>query len=147
MRNFHKKTISVWGAVFICLCLFFWIASGHLSEIVDDAFISFRYAKHLAEGKGIVFNKGERVEGYTNFLWVLLMAAGHKVGFDIPWFSQTISILCAALLVVAVALFSKSYFRDLPFPYLSYLAPVLLVLNPLYLEHIGTGLETLLFAL
>jgi hypothetical protein len=147
MGNFHKKTILMWATIFIFLCPFFWIASGYLSEIVDDAFISFRYAKHLAEGKGLVFNEGERVEGYTDFLWVLLMAAGHKVGFEIPWLSQTISVLCAALLVVAVAVFSKSYFRDMPFPYLSYLAPIVLVLNPLYLEHIGTGLETLLFAL
>ena len=42
----------------------------------DDSFISFRYAKHLTEGQGLVWNPGERVEGYTNFLWVLLMAGG-----------------------------------------------------------------------
>ena len=46
----------------------------------DDSFISFRYAKHLAEGQGLVWNPGDRVEGYTNFLWVLLMAAGLSVG-------------------------------------------------------------------
>ncbi|MFI5315281.1 MAG: hypothetical protein ACHQ6T_06255 [Myxococcota bacterium] len=44
--------------------------------LCDDAFISFRYARNLAEGYGLVFNPGyERVEGYTNFLWVLLLAA------------------------------------------------------------------------
>ena len=41
----------------------------------DDAFISFRYARNLATGHGLVWNPGERVEGYTNFLWTLLMAA------------------------------------------------------------------------
>jgi tetratricopeptide (TPR) repeat protein len=35
--------------------------------LIDDAFISFRYARNL----GLVFNPGERVEGYTNLLWVL----------------------------------------------------------------------------
>src|SRR5262245_14911733 len=40
---------------------------------VDDAFISFRYARNLANGNGLVFNPGERVEGYTNFLWTVVL--------------------------------------------------------------------------
>ncbi len=43
--------------------------------MADDAFISFRYARNLLEGNGLVFNPGERVEGYSNFLWVLELAA------------------------------------------------------------------------
>lgn len=44
--------------------------------LLDDTFISLRYAKHLYEGQGIVYNPGgDRVEGYTNFLWMLLAAA------------------------------------------------------------------------
>ena len=41
----------------------------------DDAFTSFRYARNLLEGHGLVFNPGEYVEGYSNFLWVLELAA------------------------------------------------------------------------
>ena len=41
---------------------------------IDDAYISFQYAKNWASGNGVVFNPGERVEGYTNFLWVALLA-------------------------------------------------------------------------
>ena len=41
----------------------------------DDAFISFRYARNLLEGNGLTWNPGEYVEGYTNFLWVLELAA------------------------------------------------------------------------
>ena len=43
--------------------------------LTDDAFISFRYARNLLEGHGLVWNPGERVEGYSNFLWVLELAA------------------------------------------------------------------------
>ena len=43
--------------------------------LTDDAFISFRYARNLLEGHGLVFNPGEYVEGYTNFLWILELAA------------------------------------------------------------------------
>lgn len=42
--------------------------------VCDDAFISFRYVRNLVDGHGLVWNVGERVEGYTNFLWVLMLA-------------------------------------------------------------------------
>ncbi|HEX6811424.1 MAG TPA: hypothetical protein VF384_07365 [Planctomycetota bacterium] len=43
--------------------------------LCDDAFICFRYARNLIEGHGLVFNHGERVEGYTQLAWVLEIAA------------------------------------------------------------------------
>lgn len=46
----------------------------------DDQMISMRYARNLAEGHGLVWNPGEYVEGYSNLLWVLLMAAVHALG-------------------------------------------------------------------
>lgn len=45
--------------------------------ICDDAYISFVYARNLYEGSGLVFNLGERVEGYTNFLWTLILSLGY----------------------------------------------------------------------
>jgi hypothetical protein len=48
----------------------------------DDAYISFRYAENLARGHGLVFNPGERVEGYTDFLWTVMMAGAIKLGAD-----------------------------------------------------------------
>lgn len=50
----------------------------------DDAFISFRYADHWARTGEVVYNLGERVEGYTNFLWVALLALTATLGGDIP---------------------------------------------------------------
>jgi hypothetical protein len=43
----------------------------------DDMMISMRYGRNLAEGNGLVWNPGEHVEGYTNFLWTMVMAAVH----------------------------------------------------------------------
>ncbi|MCB8961987.1 MAG: hypothetical protein H6651_16850 [Ardenticatenales bacterium] len=43
----------------------------------DDQMISMRYARNLAHGHGLVWNPGERVEGYSNLLWTLLMALVH----------------------------------------------------------------------
>src|SRR6266404_1898363 len=50
--------------------------------VLDDTYISLRYARNLVEGQGLVFNPGERVEGYTNFLFVLLAALFMKIGID-----------------------------------------------------------------
>src|SRR5689334_6986454 len=48
----------------------------------DDAFISYRYARHLVEGRGLVWNPGERVEAYTNPLFTLGLAAAMALGAE-----------------------------------------------------------------
>jgi len=63
----------------------------------DDAMISMRYGKNLAEGLGFVWNPGEQVEGYTNFLWTLIMGVIHL--FPVPDASSS-----AWVLAVSVAL-------------------------------------------
>ena len=50
--------------------------------VSDDAFISLRYAANLLAGHGLVFNPGERVEGFTSPLWTLLLAGFGACGFD-----------------------------------------------------------------
>ncbi len=45
--------------------------------LFDDAMISMRYASNWADGHGLVWNVGERVEGYTNFGWTAVMTACH----------------------------------------------------------------------
>ncbi len=45
----------------------------------DDAMISMRYAHNLARGYGLVWNPGERVEGFSHLLWVVYMALLHKL--------------------------------------------------------------------
>ncbi|MFO0588794.1 MAG: hypothetical protein U0441_14685 [Polyangiaceae bacterium] len=68
---------------------------------VDDAYISFRYARNLANGLGLVFNAGERIEGYTNFLFTCLLALGMKCGVD-P--ERAAKILGAASALGSIAL-------------------------------------------
>lgn len=73
--------------------------------IPDDAYISMRYAENFAAGKGLVYNEGERVEGYTTFLWVILLGAGSFVGLNLETFAQTLGIVFSlgALLLVSRA--------------------------------------------
>ena len=76
--------------------------------LCDDAFISFRYARNLLEGHGLVYNPGEYVEGYSNFLWVLELTAlwgvfGWPPEHAAPWLSVvcTVGTLAATLWWVA----------------------------------------------
>ena len=65
-----------------------------LRFVQDDAYISWRYAENLARGLGLVWNEGEYVEGYTNFLWTVILAIPHRVGLDVEMFA-TVARTCA----------------------------------------------------
>ncbi len=69
----------------------------------DDAFISMRYAERLALGDGLTWTDGERVEGYTNLLWVLLLAAARLVTEDLLNAARALGLLASASIVVALA--------------------------------------------
>src|SRR5262245_10478837 len=67
-----------------------------ISFLNDDAFISYRYAKNWVDGHGLVFNPGERVEGYTNFLWTVLIGVFVKLGADPLVVSRVLGFLASA---------------------------------------------------
>jgi arabinofuranosyltransferase len=72
----------------------------------DDAYITFRFAKHFADGQGLIWNiGGEPVEGFTSFLHVIFLALGIKLGID-PWIGSliisVISVLTTAAIMLAV---------------------------------------------
>jgi len=65
----------------------------YLACVAEDAFIALRFARNLAVGHGLVWNPGTApVEGYTDFLWVLVCAAAIKIGLPAVGFAQTLSI-------------------------------------------------------
>ena len=66
--------------------------------IQDDAFISFVYARNLVRGAGLTWF-GTRIEGYTNFLWVLWIALGMKLGID-PIVSADVGSIAAFVATV-----------------------------------------------
>jgi hypothetical protein len=62
---------------------------------VDDSYISFRYARNFARGIGLVYNPGEHVEGYTNFLWTVILGIGIKLGLDPVPLAKVLGAACA----------------------------------------------------
>jgi arabinofuranosyltransferase len=66
---------SIWAASFIYHSSYIASDGRRYFTLFDDAMISMRYAWNFAHGHGLVWNAGEYVEGYTNLLMTLLMAA------------------------------------------------------------------------
>ncbi len=73
------------------------------SWVCDDAFISFRYADHLVRGHGLVFNLGERVEGFTNLAWTLWTALGLRLGAAAETWAGGWGIACFAATLALLA--------------------------------------------
>ncbi|HSM13585.1 MAG TPA: hypothetical protein VLA66_05910, partial [Thermoanaerobaculia bacterium] len=67
----------------------------------DDAWITLRYARNLAAGEGVTWNAGDPpVEGYSNFLYVVIGAAALRLGLGLP---ELLKILGTGFLAVALA--------------------------------------------
>ena len=112
--------------------------------INDDAFISFRYADNLVRHGELVFNLGERVEGYTNFLWTIMMAGVIKLDLDPVSWSKWLGIALGVGTLWIVARFTARYFAGGASLW-DALAPALLAGAPAYACWCTGGLETQLF--
>jgi hypothetical protein len=110
---------------------------------VDDAFITFRYARNFAAGDGLVFNIGERVEGYTNFLWLILLSLFIKFGLDPVVAAKMLGIIFAFLAILMLWSISRILLRDRP--WLKNIPLLLLAASPSYAIYAVSGLETMLF--
>jgi len=119
------------------LALRFW------DHTVDDAFMSFRYARNLVEGHGLVFNPGERVEGYTNFLWVILAAGAIAIGADPVSFARLVGLAATGAMVVCV---HRAALRVTSSRLLAACGSLLVALSPAVAAWTTGGLETPLFA-
>lgn len=85
--------------------------------LFDDDMISMRYGANLAHGYGLVWNPGhEKVEGFTNLLWVLYMTLVHFLPISAAKMSAIIQItgglFLAINLVFVVAICDELFPRE-----------------------------------
>ena len=112
---------------------------------IDDAYITFRYARNLAEGLGLVYNPGEWVLGTTAPLWALILAAAYRLGLtDLPWVATVVSGVCDALTVVLLVLLARRIGWE---PIGAAFVGLAWALNPMSIGFATGGMETSLFVL
>lgn len=115
-------------------------SSGHAFGS-DDAFISYRYAQNLVTGNGLVFNPGEPVEGYSNFLYIILMAPGFLFGREhIYFFSVALNFV---LLLACFVLLRRLINRHMGV-LSGVIGIILMALSPALWANAATGLESIL---
>lgn len=127
----------------------FALLARHFAFVCDDAYITFRYARNLAEGRGLVFNPGDvpPVEGYSNLLWTLVLAGAHAAGATgtaLGTVANSISIACAVLLLGVTALAAR---RAGAGPLATALTVALLGTLAPFAVWATSGLETMPFTL
>ena len=91
----NKKTMVLWGVLtLIAVYLLVLQILAVWAFTVDDMYIPLRYAHHWAEGQGLVWNINELpVEGYSNFLFVLLATGAIRLGLDPVWILKGAGVL------------------------------------------------------
>ena len=113
--------------------------------VTDDAYISFVYSRNLAEHGELSFNLGHPVEGYTNFLWTVVLGALMVAGISPEISSRVLGTACALATLYVVfrimerALGRKTVWATVP--------PLLLACSSGFACWTSGGLETQLFTL
>ncbi len=110
----------------------------------DDAYITYRYAQNLVAGHGPVYNVDERVEGYTNFSWMLLVAAGMRAGWDPLSVSRAAGLFCHMAMLALIGWLGTAWLLRQGWSRAWLLPPVfvLLVRPQAFAAMAGCGLET-----
>ena len=123
---------------------------------IEDAAISFAYARNFVDGYGFVsYPGGERVEGFSNALWTFLIALFYGIGFS-PFVASKIlgMLFCVGTLPYIWGLTSRMIPRDktddvsletYQIQRYALLAPLLLVLSPQFIVWSASGLENSLY--
>ena len=78
----------------------------------EDAYITFRFARNLANGFGLVFNPGQPVFGFSSPLWTLWMALGFKLGTPPAVWARLTTLALEGIALVAVVTMLRRTFGN-----------------------------------
>ncbi|MBI2942726.1 MAG: hypothetical protein HYY25_00865 [Candidatus Wallbacteria bacterium] len=140
----RRLLLALTGAALLAYAACFWMVSGYTA---DQAGTNFCYARNLAQGRGLVPTAGgERAEGYTSLLWVLLLsiAAGH--GLSPIGVAKAAAFLFGAASICLMAWLPARLGEREP-SWLDGLPPLLLAVSSPFVIWPAAGLEGSLFVL
>lgn len=135
--------------ILLALIPWLWLCRVTWPFTVDDTFITLRYAKNLALGHGLVWNPGEApVEGYTSWLWTVLLAPFHAWMTDAERAAKGLGLVVTLGALVGAAKLGAQLTAAhgrLPRLLAGWLAPLALALQPGTAVHAVSGMDTALF--
>jgi arabinofuranosyltransferase len=137
------RNIGRYWFLVLALVLYGWLAYA-LNFTQDDAYISYRYVANYLNGHGLVYNIGERVEGFTNFGWTTLLISIGALGGDYIWWSKLIGALFGAGIVGLTYRLGQEIFGNQGLRFTA-LATLLVGINQSLAYWSPAGLETAAF--
>ncbi|MCK4461922.1 MAG: hypothetical protein KAW46_08955 [candidate division Zixibacteria bacterium] len=140
MKNYLKTALPILPA----LMMFGWLAN-KFWFIQDDAYISYRYVANFLNGHGLVYNIGERIEGFTNFGWVIYLILAGAMKLDFILVSRLTGLAFGAGLIILTYALARHLFARKDF-WLALLPVYLVAANPGLAYWSPAGLETTCFA-
>lgn len=150
-RNPHSFTryFPILLCVLPAAILFHWHASLYGDWLIDDAGISFAYAKNLATGHGFVSQPGrEPIEGISNPLWTMLLSVAYWAGMAFT--ASAIKILSSVLIFgsfLAICASVSLLIKDATRHFIAASALLLISANPAFVIWSISGLENPLMVL
>ena len=150
-KSVPKKQNSQNQSLYLILCIVFTLVGVitvyKMKWFGDDIFITLKYVENFLAGNGLVYNIGERVEGYTDFLWAMILAFFQWLKFDPVESANTIGIL--SYLVILILFGRVSFLLNKKFLHRYYLPFTLiaLALNYDFAVWGTSGLETAFYAM
>lgn len=115
------------------------------NHIEEDTFITLRYVENFVNGKGLVYNEGEHVEGYSNFLWCIMLAVAKYLGFNSINSTKVLNLIFYALLIAIVPLYFTNI-KDKRIPIWVLFPSLLLLFNPMIHYQSDRGLEAISYS-
>lgn len=131
----RTRTVAAWALILLLYGANLWLMRGFS---VDDSYITFRYVQQWNHGNGLVYNIGDPVEGYSNFLWIAALAPFDRAGVDLSVAAKALGALLGLLTLFTTWRMT----RQQP---LRPIAPLLLAASGPFAAWMVSGLETALF--
>jgi arabinofuranosyltransferase len=133
----RKYLILVFLSLLLSLYLFW-------DFVVDDAYISYTYSRNLAEGHGLTYN-GIQVEGYSNFIWTVLLALFVRLGIDPLVAARSLGIASSFLILLMLDRLIRTFAPQLNGSRIAFLLTTVTLCSAFAAWVVG-GLETVFFS-
>jgi len=133
-----------WGVLLVALVAAVLLQGIQGPCTLDDAYITFRYARNISQGRGFVYNPGQRVLGTTTPLYTLVLAliAWLVSPSVLPWASLLLAIVADTFSVWLMFRLARWIFSDRT---VAVIVASVFLLQPLRVNISSGGMETSLF--
>ncbi|MBD3258661.1 hypothetical protein GF377_09535 [candidate division GN15 bacterium] len=131
-KETHGDPLRLLGAVLLAVA---GVVLLRTAWVCDDAYISFRVVDNFVNGYGLTWNVTERVQAFTNPLWVLVMSAFYAVTGDVYYTSIFLSF------VLTLAALWLLVFRVARTRQAGIVVLLVLILSKAFIDYSTSGLE------